>query len=155
VAGGLSSSPIIKKEARMAGLLDIAPVTDTVPVNGTDVAVGGVSAKGIVTLFLRFPELRKVVTGMEVSRERWFEIGADAIAAIIAAGCGAPGDPEHEAVAASLPAESQIDLIQAILRVTMPGGLGPFMEKLTALAKVAGGLSNTAQATKSRKPSKS
>ncbi|MDK1386376.1 hypothetical protein QN224_13250 [Sinorhizobium sp. 8-89] len=138
----------------MAGLLDIAPVTETVTINGTAVDVPGISAEGIAYLFSRFPEMRMAVTGKKVGPERWLEMGVDAIAAIIAAGCGSPGSPDHEKAAAKLPASAQADLIEAIMKVTMPGGPVPFVERLTGMLNLAGDPSNTAPATKSPKASK-
>jgi len=138
----------------MAGLLDIAPVAETVTINGTDVQVSGVSAKGIAHLLARFPEIRMAMTGRGVDASRWLEIGGDAITAIIAAGVGHPGDEKYEAAADGLPIDAQIELVAAILKVTMPGGPGPFVEKLTAQLGLVGDLSNMAPATKSPKASK-
>jgi hypothetical protein len=85
----------------MVGLIDIAPTVETVDVQGAPVAVHGVSAKGIAHLLGRFPELRKLMTGQEVETEQLMAVGADAVAAIIAAGCGYPGDESAETVAAT------------------------------------------------------
>ena len=76
----------------MVGLIDIAPSVETVDVQGTSVTVHGVSAKGVAHLLGGFPELRKLMTGQEVEAEQLMAIGGDAVAAIIAAGCGYPGD---------------------------------------------------------------
>jgi hypothetical protein len=138
----------------MVGLIDIAPKVEMIDVQGTPVAVHGVSAKGLANLLSRFPELRKLMSGQEVEAEQLMAMGGDAVAAIIAAGCGYPGDEKAEAVAGRLAIDTQADLIAAILRLTLPAGLGPFVEKLTAL----GGLldadpSATAPVSKSPKPS--
>jgi hypothetical protein len=117
----------------VVGLIDIAPRTETIDVQGTPVPVHGISAKGLAHLLGRFPELRKLMTGQEVEVEQLMSVGGDAIAAIIAAGCGYPGDPEAENVAAELTLEAQVDLLAATLRLTLPGGFGPFVEKLTVL----------------------
>ena len=76
----------------MVGLIDIAPSVETVDVQGASVAVHGVSAKGIAHLLGRFPELRMLMTGQQVETEQLMAMGGDAVAAIIAAGCGYPGD---------------------------------------------------------------
>ena len=60
-------------------------------------------------------------------------LGGYTVAAIIAAGCGYPGDEIAEDVASRLTIEAQVDLLSATLRLTLPGGFGPFVEKLTAL----------------------
>ena len=74
----------------MIGLIDIAPKIETVEVQGTSVGVHGVSAKGLAHLLGRFPELRMLMTGQEVEAPALMTMGGDAVAAIIAAGCGIP-----------------------------------------------------------------
>lgn len=123
----------------MPGLLDIAPAVETVEIRGTKVEVYGVSVKGIAYLLQRFPELRAMLSGREVSADRLIEIGGDAVAAIIAAGTGYPGNEQAEAVAGSLSLDEQADLLAAIVKLTMPGGVGPFVEKLSALGLGLGG----------------
>lgn len=118
----------------MVGLLDIVPAEETVEAGGQSVRVIGISALGLGHLLGRFPELRMLMSGQEVSVDRLMEIGGEAVAAIIAAGCGYPGNPDAERVSVALPVGEQADLLGAIIRLTMPQGVGPFMEKLTALS---------------------
>ena len=137
----------------MVGLIDIAPRTETVEVQGAPVAVHGISAKGLAHLLGRFPELRKLMTGQAVETDQLMAMGGDAVAAIIAAGCGYPGDEKAEGVATSLAIDSQADLLAAIVRLTLPAGFGPFVEKLTALGGILDAApSGTAQASNSPKP---
>jgi hypothetical protein len=138
----------------MVGLIDIAPNVETVEVQSTSVAVHGISAKGVAHLLGRFPELRMLMTGQEVEIAQLMAIGGDAVAAIIAAGCGTPGDDKAEAVAGSLSLDAQADLLAAILRLTLPKGIGPFVDKLTALGGILDvGPSAMAQASNSPPPS--
>jgi hypothetical protein len=139
----------------MASLLDIAPATEVV----RGVTVYGISARGIANLLGRFPELRALVMGREVDAQTLIDLAPDGIAAILAAGLGSPGDHAIEAAADRLPIESQFDMLEAILRLTLPGGFGPFAERLASLA---GGMtaqaapaaaSTAAPATKSPPPS--
>lgn len=127
----------------MVGLLDIAPLTVKVSVRGTDVSVTGVSARGLVSLISRFPELQDLMGGRAVSPERLMSFGGNVVAAIIAAGTGTPGDEAAEKIAGDLPVDEQADLLAAILRVTLPRGLGPFVEKLNELGGALGGGSGT------------
>jgi hypothetical protein len=120
----------------MASLLDIAPRTESIEVQGAPVAVHGISAKGVAHLLGRFPELRKLMSGQEVETDELMAMGGDAVAAIIAAGCGYPGDEKAEEVAGRLAIDAQADLLAAILRLTLPSGVGPFVEKLTALGGI-------------------
>lgn len=140
----------------MVGLIDIAPNVETVEVQGASVTVHGVSAKGLAHLLGRFPELRMLMTGLEVETAQLMVMGGDVVAAIIAAGCGYPADEKAEAVAGNLSLDAQADLLAAILRLTLPKGIGPFVEKLTALGSILDAApSATAQASRSQQPSTS
>ena len=55
-----------------------------------------------------------------------------------------------------LPIDTQADFLAAILRLTLPKGVGPFVAKLTGLASildVEAARSDTAQGSMSPKPS--
>ena len=133
----------------MVGLVDIALVTSTVTIRGQDVAVTGISARGIALLLARFPELRALMTGREVALDELLKLGGDVVAAIIAAGTGTPGDAQAEAAADNLTLEEQADLIAAIVELTMPRGLGPLVDRLSRLGLLAGGGASAMQATTS------
>jgi hypothetical protein len=138
----------------MVGLVDIAPAVEKVDCGGArPIECYGVSARGVASLLGRFPELRKMMSGGEVGADDLMKMAPDAISAIIAAGVGKPGDPETEESADRLPIDTQIDLIAAILRLTMPKGVGPFVEKLaSAMGSLnVDGQSASAPATTSRK----
>ena len=137
----------------MVGLVDIAPITSSVVIRGQDITITGVSARGIAFLLARFPELRAVMTGREVALDDLLKLGGDIIAAIIAAGTGAPGNTLAEAAADNLTLEEQADLLGAIVELTMPRGLGPLVERLSRLGLLAGGAS-AMQAATSPLPSK-
>lgn len=124
----------------MGDLLAIVPSSETVTVGNTAIAVPGVSVAGIADLMRRFPKIRDLFSGSEVaiSVETLLEIGPDIVAAIIAAGCGSPGNAEQEAVAANLPVMTQTRFLTAILKVTFPDGLGKAGALLTELASAAG-----------------
>lgn len=140
----------------MASLLDIAPKT-FVEVQG--VKITGVSAAGLAVLLERFPELQRAWLGRVKPEEipaLLVQVAPAAIAAIISAGTGNPGSPEHETAAALLPIEAQLDFLAAIAKVTLPNGVGALAAKVQALT---GSLNvdapqPTAPATSSRKPSK-
>jgi hypothetical protein len=142
----------------MVGLLEISPSFKTVEIQNKSIEVSGVSARGIAYLMGRFPEVKALFAqkSVDVSPERLVELVPDAIAAVIACGVGKVGDAETEKVAEGLPAGDQLELLAAILEVTMPRGAGPFVERLTGLAAaVNGGVSGTAPASISQPESKS
>lgn len=119
----------------MVGLLDLAPSTRTVRAGGSDVAVYGVSALGIAALLSQFPALLKMFAGgtLEANPKAIFENAPDAVSALIAAGCGYPGNKDAIKKAESLPVGEQVALVNAILDLTMPQGIGPFVEEVTKL----------------------
>ena len=124
----------------MVGLLDIAPLTQTVTVRDHPIEVTGVSAKGVAQLLLRFPELRALISGRDVGLDQLLALGGDIIAAVIAAGCGQAGDAQAEAAAGRLGLDDQAELLAAIMTLTMPQGIGPFVDKLARMGlKPAGG----------------
>lgn len=117
----------------MATLLEIADVPRTVPVRGKEVEVFGVSARGLAAIMLRFPEIGKLMSGKEPDAGEITNMAPEAIAAFIAAGCGMPGNKDAETLAGNLGVAEQLDLIEEIVRLTFPRGIGPFVEKLEAL----------------------
>jgi hypothetical protein len=141
--------------SNMVGLIDLAPSVEMVSVQEKAVTVHGISAKGLAYLLGKFPDLRKLMTGQEVDAQQLMAAGGDAVAGIIAAGCGQPGDDKAEAIAGTLPIDTQADFLAAILRLTLPKGIGPFVGKLTALSGLldVDARSDTAQGTTSPKPS--
>lgn len=117
----------------MVGLLDIAPLTKSVTVNGKDIEVFGVSAKGVASLFASFPQFRDMFISGKIDTTTLAESAPDVVAAIISCGTGTPGNKKAEARAAMLPLEAQLDLLDAIVSLTMPNGAGPFAKRLTGL----------------------
>lgn len=143
----------------MVGLPDIGLGAETVTIGDHKIEVTGVSAAGIAVLLGRFPELRRLMTGKAVDVDRLINMGPEVMAAIIAAGIGTPGDEAEEVKAQRLPISAQVDLLAAILRVTLPGGMRPFVAKMQAIGDSVGieskaAESGTARASRSRKRSK-
>lgn len=122
----------------MASLLDIADVGETVRIRGAGIPIKGVSARGIAILLSRFPALGVLMTGREVVAADLIQIGPDFLAALIAAGTGHPGEEEYEAAADDLTIDEQSELVEAILRVTLPRGVGPLVARLQAMGNVLG-----------------
>lgn len=137
----------------MVGLLDIAPLTEKVAVGGQNIDVVGVSAAGIVSLIARYPEVKMLMAGKEVDVGALMAIGGDAVAALIAASVGYPGDEKQEAAAAKLSLQVQMDILAAAIRVTIgPNGIGPFLEKLTAMVNIKEGAEALARVRGTKSP---
>jgi hypothetical protein len=119
----------------MVSLLDITPATGAVRVRGGELTVRGISAEAIAQLVGRFPELGGALTGagVQLDAQAIIALVPRAVSVIIAAGCGHVNDPEAEAAAGNLTAEEQADAVSTIVALTMPNGIGPFVQKLTAL----------------------
>lgn len=139
----------------MVGLLDIAPVAEKVTVRGRQLPVYGVSAKGLAYLIGRFPEIRQMMVGKSIDASRLLAIGGDAVEAIIAAGLGFPGDEDQERAAGTLALEEQADILSAILRLTLPNGIGPFAQQLAALGGILNGEGPSPKAPASNSPKRS
>lgn len=125
-------------------LLDIAPAFENVRVGEKDdkpvyLKVIGVSAKGVVNLFTRFPEVQKwfAVAGQNIKVMQLVKELPGAIESIIAAGCGLPGNDAAEEMAGNLPVEVQLDILEAIGRLTFKNGFGPFVRRMLALSNAA------------------
>ena len=99
----------------------------------------------------RFPDLRKLMSGGEITVEDMIAAGPAALAAILAAGTGAPEGEAAEAAAAKLMIGDQVDLLAAIMKVTLPGGAAPFVKKLRGLGLVIDGKPGAAPATSGKK----
>jgi len=119
----------------MVGLLDIAPSFLTVQ----GVTVSGISARGVVALLQDFPALKEVLAGREakgLNGATVLELAPDAAAAIIAAGTGNPGNDEHKKAADLLPLGTQVEFLDAIVTLTFPTGVGPFVATLEKLGVI-------------------
>lgn len=130
-----------KNEPSGLSLLDIGPLYEDVPYGKRKVRVYGVSAAGILSVFQRFAEIgqwfRGSSNGAKVDVKKLMAEAPAAIGAIIAAGCGSPGDAKAEKIAGLIPADTQLDILEAIGRLTFKNGFGPFVKRIVALSDAA------------------
>ncbi len=104
------------------------------------ISVYGISLSGVVMLANRFPELARLFGGKseeEIDIKTAIMRSPPIVAAFIAAGTGDAGDEDCEKVASLLNLEMQVDFVEAIIKATVPGGVGPFAERLTRYAEGA------------------
>ena len=132
----------------MKTLLDIADTTRAVTIGDDEIEVRGVSARGVIAILRRFPAFGALVNGKagDLDAQTLIDHAPDAVAALIAAGAGFPGNDQAEAKADGLPAPVQIDLLEAIVSLTLPEGLDPFLDRLAGLMDRAGLSEETEQA---------
>lgn len=146
----------------MVGLLDIAPTFEEVDVGaGQKIPVYGVSVDGIAYLLQKFPEVVTILTGGagDVSAlldyDNLMKKVPGAIVAIIACGCGYPGNEDAEQRIRVMPALVQAELFEKVISLTMPTGVGPFVERLEKLANVVDADTGKGRSSKSPPRSKS
>lgn len=129
----------------MPDLLDILGTPKTVKYNGAELPVYGVSIEGIAALLRRFPVLQDMIKAgqaielpKEITPAMLIQYGPDCAGAVIAAALGYPGSDKHEVAARRLPVNTQLEILAVAKELTMPDGLGPFVEswKRLGLAEV-------------------
>lgn len=140
----------------MPSLIDIASATTEV----AGVRVRALSGADIADLLGRFTELRKAMSGVSISTEELIAVAPNAVAAAIAVATMPPEDKAdpakktaNEQAAVTLGVGLQVDFLDAIIKLSIPAGIGPFMERLEALTAGLDGR-GAAPVTKSPKPSK-
>lgn len=121
----------------MASLLEVANAPRQIDVHGIMVDVTGISGEGVAAIMARFPEVGKMFSGVMPDTKKLVTMAPPALSAFIAAGTGHPGDEAHEKIAAKLDVSAQLDLVDEIMRLTFPRGVGPFVKKLEALGLLA------------------
>lgn len=121
-------------------LLDIAPLHEKVRLGDDDLAVHGLSVDMLVRLFQRFPDVRGWMSGTGVRAENLLAVGPDVIAAVIAYATTTrkqQADAEQmgkaEELASSLPVEAQVEILEAVGRLTFRSGFAPFASKVAAI----------------------
>lgn len=113
-------------------LADLAAMSEDVPVGTRHITVHGISCANALAIFRRFPKIANMINGFDL--KTFIELAPEAVAAIIATGCGQFDDPEAEAQAAAIGIETQFDILQAIGGLTFKSGFGPFVERMFSLA---------------------
>lgn len=135
-------------------LIDLATLSEDVPVGDDFITVTGISARDGIEIFKRFPKISLMISG-GFDLRAIIEIAPDAISAIIAAATGYLGNEQAEEAAGKLGLETQWDILEAIGRLTFTRGFAPFAKRIMDLvASPNSALSTKAQATKSPSASK-
>jgi hypothetical protein len=136
-------------------LADLAPMHEDVPFGDSFIRVHGISAKHGLEIFKRFPKIAGMVSGDKFNLGAFLSVAPDAVAAIIAASTGELNNEAAEEAASNLPVDTQLEIMEAVGRLTFTKGFGPFVEKIMALVNGANsGLSGKVPAMKSPPASK-
>lgn len=139
-------------------LADIGELHENIPLRDSFIRVRGLSAEAVLTLLQRHPQILGSALvandkGQGIKLTDILSSAPGAISAIIAQAVG-DGSPEAEKSAANVPIETQMDILEAVGRLTFSKGFGPFVERITALTRAAGSVKlGKASDTKSPPPS--
>jgi hypothetical protein len=125
----------------MPGLVDLVLPKRTKTLYGVDIRITGIDADGVAALWDRFPQLADVAASGQFGVREILSLGPDAAAAFIAAGTGAAGDANAEAIARDLPLGDKMELIADILEMSLPRGPGPFVDAGVRILQSLGMLS--------------
>lgn len=147
-------------------LRDLAPMREIVPIRGQDVVVYGVSAHRINQLISRFQQLRQILLerGDRLSNDDIRQFAPDVICTFIAESMVAPeitGEKrekivaEEEQGARNLTAGEQFEIIERVVAMTFPKGVGPFVELLKKVGVIAPAAAGNGSAAASENPGKS
>ena len=125
----------------MVSIVDGGPLYRLVQVGEHSVQIFGIKFADLVPMLDRFPELRKAITpGRDTgelegdfSFEGILKMGPKIMGAAIAAAMGQAGDATAEKWAMDLPIGVQVAMLKDIIELTVPKGLGLFVEDLRAM----------------------
>lgn len=126
----------------MNDLSHFVPLTETVTIRDQEFNLVGVDIQDLGQLLYRFPEIIDVFTkqkakaGDDASNSppaAGLALSKEVMSAFVAVGIGKAGDAAAEKSIASLSLGERLAMFNAVFRITSPGGIGPFVELVTAL----------------------
>lgn len=115
----------------MTDIVNFVPLTAKVEIRGQKISVRGLELDEIGQLVYRFPKFReiKALNASEIIKLMDREIQA----AVIAAAAGHAGNEKAEKSFANLSLGERVKLVSKIIEMTMPDGIGPFVELMQTL----------------------
>lgn len=111
---------------------DLKLKSTTITYNDQVITIRAVSFNMAFELLNRFPPLMGLAVQRGVSIQDLFSFGNEIISAIIACAVGMPGSKDAEAMAATLPMELQLNILEAMAECSFTSGFGPFVQRLRA-----------------------
>ena len=135
----------------MVSLRDIGPLTRPVTIRDKIFNVTGITAHGLVVLMDRFPPVRKMLASRGTSGvtvDDIVHLAPDALAAVVAAGLGDPGNPELEKDAQDLMIGEVAEIVAMMLEITFSKGLAHFQAIVEVFTVGASGGTGRVQDTK-------
>lgn len=115
----------------MTDIVNFVPLSATVEIRGNKIKVRGLELDEIGQLIYRFPKFReiKALNAAEIIRLMDREIQS----AVIAAANDHPGNDKAEKSFGNLSLGERVKLVSKIIEMTMPDGIGPFVELMQTL----------------------
>jgi hypothetical protein len=128
----------------MVSLPDVVPRKDKFVTlsSGLSLPVPGVDVTSLAAMLDHFPLVRRPLNGdaEDLTMEALIALAPDAVNMLIAAGTGERNTaPEYVAAAAGLSLGDKVLIMEALVEVTLPQGIAPFVESLTKMVGAAGG----------------
>lgn len=120
----------------MVGLLDIAPAAEIVSVRGKEIPVNGLSLTDIRDLMAAFPNAAGLFSG-GVNAGSLMAAAPDFVAAAICLAIGMKGTAEEREAVKKMAAGDQVKLLNAVITLSAPDGVGPFVDLIASLASGA------------------
>jgi hypothetical protein len=137
-------------------LADIGEACEDVPVRDSFLRVYGLAAEDVLGLLNKYPEvLSKALKGAAKISD-FVKAAPEVIGAIIAKASREEDEDAATEIARRIPLETQMNILEAVGRLTFTDGFGPFVKRVMALqsAAVRFASSGEATATNSRPVSK-
>ena len=121
-------------------LTDIVAIETPVTIGEHTFQVRGLPATHLAQLLFRFPEFQDLVASdKDITATQILSLATACVGAVLAAAVGMAGEADQEAAAAKLPAGTQLEILEAAIRLSAPNGIGPFVETLISLVSEVGG----------------
>jgi hypothetical protein len=115
-------------------LKDLKKKTRKIEFRGQEVELQAVSLSFIESMFDRFPNFGKTLSGNIDKAPNFASWGADIICAIIAAGFGEEGDSDAErSVRDYMTPDEILEVFMAIYEISVPNGMLPFVQAGTKI----------------------
>jgi hypothetical protein len=118
----------------MTSLLDLGPLTEEVVIRGRKITVHGLTAADLFKLFAQFPDIGQTMGALGGNAAALMTLVPELIAKVIVLAIRAPATEEQEAAAMAMAVPDQLAIVAAAQRLTMPDGLGPFVDQITKIA---------------------
>jgi hypothetical protein len=133
----------------MVGLIDIVPLVERMTIRGKEVEVHGIDLTQLGQLIWEFPEFRRLYETRQLTAAALLGLGTPMVAKLIALAC--PGRID-EGGARNLAPGEQAEIVARIFKITMPTGIGPFVQVMEAIGGPVAVQSALASVTNSGTP---